>query len=464
MTTTTVAPPIPVPAPPERAGGPRWARPALYGLLLAVALALLLQPQRLRLRQLLLLRRRPGRQPELEGALLRFAGLRERHHRRQAARRPLADGPVGAALRAQLLGDPGPSGPDGRRHGGRAQHRRTPSLRAGRRADRGGRVRADARRRADVPLQQPGRAARPADDRHRVVRAAGAGAGADEVAAVGGGRGRVRVPDEDPPGVPDPAAAGRAVRGVRLRSRTETARPIRPVRPDDGRRRWLVGGDRGADARFLAAVRRWLGEHCSWSSPSATTALAASMARRPEASGAAGVVAAVAAAGARPASGGCSTPRSAARSPWPLPAALVLEGGRADRRHHGRRTGLRAGRRSSAGAARAAASATGSAGASFMAGIFDQGSWWPLRARLRGARGDAGWPSPVGWAAPRRAWPRPAAGTVRRDRWPRGGPGAEQRPGTGPPAMWESSSSCSPCGVLVSMIGLSAVPLPRALS
>ncbi|MER7038652.1 glycosyltransferase family 39 protein [Streptomyces microflavus] len=39
MTTTTVAPPIPVPAPPERAGGPRWARPALYGLLLAVALA-----------------------------------------------------------------------------------------------------------------------------------------------------------------------------------------------------------------------------------------------------------------------------------------------------------------------------------------------------------------------------------------------------------------------------------------
>ncbi|MBT2424791.1 glycosyltransferase family 39 protein [Streptomyces sp. ISL-112] len=39
MTTTTVAPPIPVPAPPERAGGPRWARPALYGLLLAVGLA-----------------------------------------------------------------------------------------------------------------------------------------------------------------------------------------------------------------------------------------------------------------------------------------------------------------------------------------------------------------------------------------------------------------------------------------
>lgn len=39
MTTTTVAPPIPVPAPPERAGGHRWARPALYGLLLAVALA-----------------------------------------------------------------------------------------------------------------------------------------------------------------------------------------------------------------------------------------------------------------------------------------------------------------------------------------------------------------------------------------------------------------------------------------
>ncbi|POG44491.1 glycosyl transferase [Streptomyces sp. ZL-24] len=41
MTTTTAAlPSIPVPAPPPRAGdGPRWARPALYGLLLAVGVA-----------------------------------------------------------------------------------------------------------------------------------------------------------------------------------------------------------------------------------------------------------------------------------------------------------------------------------------------------------------------------------------------------------------------------------------
>ncbi|MFD5974593.1 ArnT family glycosyltransferase [Streptomyces bacillaris] len=41
MTTTTAAlPSIPVPAPPPRAGdGPRWARPALYGLLLAVGAA-----------------------------------------------------------------------------------------------------------------------------------------------------------------------------------------------------------------------------------------------------------------------------------------------------------------------------------------------------------------------------------------------------------------------------------------
>lgn len=37
--TTAAAPPIPVPAPPERTDGPRWARPALYGLLLAVGLA-----------------------------------------------------------------------------------------------------------------------------------------------------------------------------------------------------------------------------------------------------------------------------------------------------------------------------------------------------------------------------------------------------------------------------------------
>ncbi|MFI5650541.1 ArnT family glycosyltransferase [Streptomyces anulatus] len=43
MTTTAAFPPIPVPAPPPRPSepdpGPRWARPALYGLLLAVGLA-----------------------------------------------------------------------------------------------------------------------------------------------------------------------------------------------------------------------------------------------------------------------------------------------------------------------------------------------------------------------------------------------------------------------------------------
>ncbi|MFE1364820.1 ArnT family glycosyltransferase [Streptomyces anulatus] len=43
MTTTAADPPIPVPAPPPRPSepdpGPRWARPALYGLLLAVGLA-----------------------------------------------------------------------------------------------------------------------------------------------------------------------------------------------------------------------------------------------------------------------------------------------------------------------------------------------------------------------------------------------------------------------------------------
>ncbi|MER7548551.1 glycosyltransferase family 39 protein [Streptomyces anulatus] len=43
MTTTAAVPPIPVPAPPPRPAepdpGPRWARPALYGLLLAVGLA-----------------------------------------------------------------------------------------------------------------------------------------------------------------------------------------------------------------------------------------------------------------------------------------------------------------------------------------------------------------------------------------------------------------------------------------
>ena len=74
-------------------------------------------------------------------------------------------GPVGPHLRPELVVDPGAAGAGGRRRG-RAALRRG---QAGGDADRGSAGRGDpghhAGRDADVPLQQPGRAARAADDR-----------------------------------------------------------------------------------------------------------------------------------------------------------------------------------------------------------------------------------------------------------------------------------------------------------
>ncbi len=73
-------------------------------------------PGRQRVGQLLLLGRRAGRHEELEGLLLRFVGLVELHHRRQAAGVPVADGDLGPHLRAQLVERAGAAGARGRGH------------------------------------------------------------------------------------------------------------------------------------------------------------------------------------------------------------------------------------------------------------------------------------------------------------------------------------------------------------
>ncbi|MCF2437348.1 hypothetical protein LV779_38405 [Streptomyces thinghirensis] len=83
-------PPLGAPGLPRPAAGHRPALP--------------LRPERLGLRQLLLLGRRAGGRPVLEGVLLRLARRRERHHRRQAPGRAVADGAGGADLRAELCG------------------------------------------------------------------------------------------------------------------------------------------------------------------------------------------------------------------------------------------------------------------------------------------------------------------------------------------------------------------------
>ena len=70
-----------------RADDPAWARPALLVLLLGHRAAVPVGPVRVGLRQQLLRRRRAGRLAELEGLVLRLAGLGQLDHRRQAAGR-----------------------------------------------------------------------------------------------------------------------------------------------------------------------------------------------------------------------------------------------------------------------------------------------------------------------------------------------------------------------------------------
>lgn len=121
-------------------------------------------------------------------------------------------------------------------------------------------VRAHPGRRADVPVQQPGRDARAAHDRHGLLRDPRPGGRPDEVAGLGGRRGRPRLPRQDAPGFPDPAAAGRAVRGLRAGHGPEAVRAAGPLDGRDGGHA-AAGGSRSSScgprppARTSAARR-----------------------------------------------------------------------------------------------------------------------------------------------------------------------------------------------------------------
>ena len=134
------------------------------------------RPRRERLGERVLRGRRAGRVEELEGVLLRLVRLVELHHRRQAARVAVGDGPLGAALRLQL------AGACSCRRRSRASLRSALLYATVRRLVRspaagllaGAVLATDARRGADVPLQQPRRAARAAARRRRLRADAGA--------------------------------------------------------------------------------------------------------------------------------------------------------------------------------------------------------------------------------------------------------------------------------------------------
>ena len=197
-------------------------------------------------------------------------------------------------------------------------------VRPGRRAaDRRGHG-AHAGRGAHVPLQQPGRAARPVARRRRLRADPRAGEGGHALAAARRGARRVRLPDQDAAGVP---GAARLRAGLpRRRADPAATAPLADARGrgGDGRGRRLVGRHRGAVAGGESSLHRRVdqqqrprpGVRLQRTEPPQRRRRAR---RRPVRRPAAVPAVAAAASAARPGSPGCSTTRSAARSPGCCP-------------------------------------------------------------------------------------------------------------------------------------------------
>lgn len=115
-----------------------------------------------------------------------------------------------------------------------------------------------ARGRVDVPFQQPRRAARADAHRRRLRGGAGARGRAHPLDGAGRLARGVRLPGQDDAGVRGDPGAGPGVPG----GRAATARPAHQADRGHGRgdhrRRWLVGGPRGAVAVGQPPVHRWL--------------------------------------------------------------------------------------------------------------------------------------------------------------------------------------------------------------
>ncbi len=172
----------------------------------------------------------------------------------------MGDGAVGPCLRPELLERAGPPGPGGRGVGRPAVRDGAPVVRAGRGAAGRGGAGADAGRRADVPVQQPGRAPGAADDGGGLRDGAGHRVRPDPVAAAGRDPARPGLPDQDAAGVPGRAGvrAGLPDRRAAPAADPRLAAAGRPGRPDRGR--GLVGGRGDADSRGQPALRGRLNE------------------------------------------------------------------------------------------------------------------------------------------------------------------------------------------------------------
>ena len=210
-----------------------------------------------RLGQRVLRRRRAGRHAELEGAAVRLAGRRQRDHGGQAAGRDVGDGPVGPAVRVQLLEHAGAAGADGRCGGGAAVCRGAPYQWPGCGSAGGLRPGADARGGVDVPVQQPRRPPGAAAGGRRLLRGAGvAERTLHPLDRAVRHRNRLRLPGQAAAGIPGAAGAGpggsRRDAGKLLEAAARSSRRA-------GRRRglgWVVRGTGQPVARGLAALHR----------------------------------------------------------------------------------------------------------------------------------------------------------------------------------------------------------------
>ena len=249
-------------APIRRSGGaPLGPRLGAPGADRAAALhrdRLHLGSERVGLREQLLRGRRAGGDEELEGDVLRLARLVELHHGGQAARVAVGDGDVRADLRLRQLEHAGAAGAGGRRGGGAAVRRDQALVRGGRRPAGGSAAGDHPGRGADVPLQQPRRAARVPARRERVLPDPRDRASGHQVGDRGRNDDRPGVPREDDAGVPRAAGVRAGLPRGRPHGVAPAPRATARRRAGDRRQLRLVGGDRGAVAGELASDDRRL--------------------------------------------------------------------------------------------------------------------------------------------------------------------------------------------------------------
>jgi len=183
----------------------------------------------------------------------------------------------------ELLERPAAAGRRGCRVGRSPLRRGSALVRARSRAHRRRGARDHPGGHADVPVQQPRRAAGAADDGGRLRHGPRHRVRPDPVDRAGGGPARVRLPDQDAPGVPGSARVRPGLPGGRAAEAGAAHLAVAGRRGGPRRRGGLVGGDRavhpGRPGTGLTSGARPTTASCSW--PWATTGWAGSTATRP---------------------------------------------------------------------------------------------------------------------------------------------------------------------------------------